>query len=393
MTLARAGPDVTRQSLGNEAGGPARVLWLAKGLGRGGTERLLAGALHHVDRDRFHVEVAYVLPWKDALVPEIEAADTEVHCLGRGSGRSPGWPNRLRRLIAAGNFDIVHTHMPYPAVAARLAVRGPRPVLVHTEHNLWSRYRWPTYWSNALTYHRNDAVLAVSQKVAESVTAPRWKLGRAMPPVEVLVHGIDPAAACRGQEARAKGRARLGIDLGSVVVGTVGNFTAKKDHLTLLRAVSLLVGAGSDLILVLVGSGPLEPDLRAAVHGLGLETRVRFAGSRDDVLEILPAFDVFALSSRHEGLPIALLEAMASGVPCVATRVGGIPEVLDDGIHGLLVAPADPSVLADALGILLADRGLRAEMGARAAERGSQFDLAPAISRLQDVYERVLVTR
>ena len=122
--------------------GPARVLWLAKGLGRGGAEQLLAGCARHVDRNRFDVEVAYVLPWKDALVPELRAVGIPVFCLNGGRPADPRWALRLRRLAHERGYDLVHTHMPVPAVAARILLGGDgvgRPRLVHTEHNLWHR--------------------------------------------------------------------------------------------------------------------------------------------------------------------------------------------------------------------------------------------------------------
>lgn len=368
---------------------PTRVLWLTKGLGRGGTERLLAGGLPHIDRSRFQVEVAYILPWKDALVGEIQAGKVVVHCLGRGRGLGLGWALRLRRLVRDGDFDVVHTHMPYPAVAARLVLRRPAPIIVHTEHNLWERYRWPTSWMNAVTYHRNRLVLAVSQGVADSIRPPRWPM-RPRPRIEVAVQGIDPASARIGPAARAEGRRRLGIDPDALVVGTVGNLSAKKDHKNLMNATVSVLETYPDLRVVLVGSGPLEEELRQHVDRLGLSTAVVFAGSRDDVADLLPAFDVFALSSRHEGLPIALLEAMASSLPCVATDVGGIPEALRNGVDGLLVPPGDPAALAAALIRVLSDRQGRKAMGASARERAGSFDLSPVVARLQDSYDQVL---
>lgn len=368
--------------------GPARVLWLAKGLGLGGTERLMAGSLRHLDASRFQVEVAYVLPWKDALVPAVEAEGVRVHCLGRGRYPVVTSIRRLRRLLRDGAFDIVHTHMPQPAVAARLLLGGHRrPALVHTEHNLWERYRWLTRQSNALTYGRNRAVIAVSEAVARSVT-PRWA---SMPrPVEVVLHGVDHTAFAGGAGARSPARARLGIDPDALVVGSVGNFTAKKDQKVLLSAIAHLVPSHPGLRLVLIGSGPLEKELRAHAHDLGVGAVVTFTGARQDVPEILPGFDVFALSSRHEGLPIALLEAMASGLPCVATRVGGTPEVVDDGVEGFLVEPGDAALLAGTLGKLLDDPVLRREMGERASRRSRQYGLERAVRRTQDIYDEVL---
>lgn len=378
------------------------MLILTKGLGRGGTERLVAGTVRHLDPERFTVEVAYLLPWKDGFVDEIEANGTPVHCLGAPRRRRSGplWAARLRRLVRAHDIDLVHTHMPLSAAVARLALPRRRPVLVHTEHNLWDRYRLPTRLANRLTYGRNAAAIAVSDTVAAQIRSRR--------PVEVITHGIDlvrrrpPVAQHLGQpgepgdmlpggaNARLEARRRLGIEPEVPVIGTVGNFTAKKDHAVLLAAAARLVGEHPDLRLVLVGSGPLEADLRARAQALGLGHVALFAGSRGDVYSVLPAFDLFTLSSRFEGLPIALLEAMASGICPVATRVGGIPEVIGDGTCGLLVPPGDAAALAQALGKLLADPERRQAFARQATIRAADFDLSHAVRRIEAIYDAAL---
>ena len=360
--------------------GPVGVLMLTKGLGRGGTERLLADTVRHVDRSRFRVEVAYLLPWKDALCDEIRAADVPVHCLDAPRPTSVAWLPRLRRIVRDHGIDVVHTHMPLPAAAARVALPGRRPVFVHTEHNMWDRYRRPTRWINRVTYRRNAAVIAVSDRVAGSI--------RSRVPVEVVVHGIDADRARHGSVARESARRALGLDAHQPVVGTVGNFTAKKDQVTLLRAAARLRQEVPDLRLVLIGSGPLEGELRSLADALGIAASTFFAGSRPDVGALLPAFDVFALSSRFEGLPIALLEAMASRLPCVATSVGGIPEVVTDGDDGMLVQPGDPDALATAIGKLLADDVLRSTVGDRALVRARDFRVDRAVRRIEAVYAR-----
>lgn len=354
-----------------------RVLWLAKGLGRGGAEQLLVNCARHADRSRFDLEVAYVLPHKDALVPALEAAGVPVHCLGPGAR----WPLRLRALLAERRYDVVHTHMPVPAVAARLLTAGRRaPRLVHTEHNLWERYRPATRWANALTYGRNAAVIAVSHAVAAGV-----RHRRAADRLTVVHHGPDLDGAPSGPAARRAARDELDLPHGAFVVGTVGNLTAKKDQATLLAAFALLRERHPQARLVLVGAGPLEAELRARA-GEG----VLFAGSRGDVPALLPGWDVFCLSSRQEGLPVALMEAMTTGLPAVVTRVGGMPEILDDGVEGRLVPPADPTALAAALHELATDEALRARMGAAALERAKSFDVAAAQQAIERVYAQVL---
>jgi glycosyltransferase involved in cell wall biosynthesis len=363
-------------------GEPVGVLMLTKGLGRGGTERLIAGTVRHLDPARFRAEVAYLLPWKDALVDEIRDDGVPVHCLEARHPTSVAWIGRLRRLVRTADIGIVHTHMPLPAVAARLALGGDGPAIVHTEHNVWGRYRPLTRWANRATFGRNRAVIAVSAGVAGSIRSPRH--------VDVVLHGVDATATRRDPGARRRGRESLGLADDDPVIGTVGNLTRKKDHETLLRAVALVAENVPEMRLVLVGSGPLDADVRRLVAALGLADAVVLTGSRDDVPELLPAFDVFALSSRFEGLPIALLEAMATGLACVATTVGGIPEVVTDGDDGVLVPPADPDRLAAALVALLRDPGRRAELGCRARARAEQFSIASAVRRIERVYDEAL---
>lgn len=369
---------------------PDRVLWLMKGLGLGGAERLLALMAPKLDPDRFEVEVAYLLPWKDAFVPDLERAGIRTTCLEARRTVDPGWVRRLRHLLTERRIDLVHTHSPVPAAAARLLVSDPVRVL-HTEHNVWDRYRWPTYAANAATYGRNDAVLAVSDGVAASVHRPRWLPKASYPPVETLLHGVDVDDARRGPDARRAARQQLDLPDDVPVIGNVANLTPKKDHASLLQAVVRLRAAHPDLVTVLIGTGPLEAELRQQVADLDLVDHVRFLGMRDDVLDLLPALDAFVLSSRYEGLPISMLEAMASEVACVLARVGGIPEAVEDGEEGLLLPARDPDALGRALGQVLTDADLRNRLGTNARERVRRdFSIDRAVRTLEERYDEVL---
>ncbi|WP_406280286.1 glycosyltransferase [Embleya sp. NBC_00896] len=362
-------------------GDRVRVLWLAKGLGRGGAEQLLVNCARHLDDERYEVEVAYVLPWKDALVPTLRALGIRVHCLG--GGRT--WPVRLRALLRGGDYGLIHTHMPIPAVAARILSRGVP--IVHTEHNMWPRYRRPTRIANAWTYRRNSGVIAVSTAVAGSID--RARLRRGVTPT-VIHHGPDLGDAFAGPGARERARHALDLDQEAFTVGSVANFTPKKDQLGLLAAHALLRARQPGAVLVLIGSGPLEATLRERARRPDLKGGVVFAGSRGDVPALLSAFDVFALSSRQEGLPVSLMEAMTVGLPSVVTAVGGMPEIVTDGIEGTVVPAGDPAAFAAALLDFATDPAQRRACGDAARKRSDEFDVAGAQRRIEDVYARVL---
>jgi glycosyltransferase involved in cell wall biosynthesis len=368
------------------AGSGPRILWLTKGLGRGGVEQLLLGMARHLTDEPFEIDVAYVLPHKRALVDDFAALGLRTISLGEGGHLR--WPMRLRRQMQERRYDVVHTHSPVPATAARV-VAPSGTAFLHTEHNVWPRLHRLTYWGNVLTHRRNTAVIAVSEAVAATVRPPRFLPWLLSCPVDVVLQGIDASQFRVTPERRAQSRRALGLG-DEPVLGTVGNLTAKKDHRTLLAAFAELRHGASSARLLVVGTGPLETDLRANADRLGLGDAVRFLGMRDDVPDVLAALDVFVLSSRHEGLPIALLEALAAGLPCVATTVGGIPEVVRDGHEGYLVPPADPSVMAAALAKILEDPRLRAAMSARAVETAARFDLVQAVQHTTELYRTMV---
>ena len=364
---------------------PIRVLWLAKGLGPGGMERLLATHARVGDRERFDYFAGYLVERPQSVIPALEALGVESIRLGDGRDVGPGWVRDLRDLVRVKAIDVVHSHSPFVAAMARPALRlmRRRPSLVYTEHNSWDCYSLPTRLANALTYPADDAQLAVSPAAARSAVGP---LGRR---VEVLLHGIDVEAVGARRAQRDTARADLGVDDDAVVVVTVANLRKEKAYDVLLAAAARASAARDDLVFVSVGQGRLMAEMAARRDELRLGDRFRFLGYRDDVPDLLAAADVVCFSSRHEGLPVALMEACAIGRPVVATRVGGLPDAVEDGGSGVLVNPEDPSALADALLALAADRPWREKMGARALELARRFDSRRAVRRIEAVYEEV----
>jgi glycosyltransferase involved in cell wall biosynthesis len=369
---------------------PIRVLWLTKGLGPGGAERLLVSFAALADRERFDLRAAYLLPWKSHLVEQLAGLDVPAICLRSGREVDIRWLHRLRELVRTARIDVVHAHSPMVAALARPALRtlprGDRPALIGTEHNVWSSHHRATRWANRLTLPLEAATVAVSDEVRNSMPA---RLARR---AEVVIHGVDVGAITGRRGEREAAREELGVPGDQLLVVTVANLRANKDYPTLLAAARQLTRGDEPVQFVSVGQGPLAEELGDQLDRLGLAGRFRFLGYREDPIRVLVAGDVFCLSSRFEGLPIAMLEAMASGLPVVATRVGGIPSVVTDGKEGRLVPPGDPTALASALAELR-DPRLRRRMATAAVERVHAFGMDRAVLRQQELYEWLAARR
>jgi glycosyltransferase involved in cell wall biosynthesis len=361
------------------------VLWVIKGLGPGGAEHLLVDAARNADRERFSYRACYLLPEKDHLVTALREEGVEVTCLGMSSAADARWIGRLRSLIASERPSVVHAHLPFAAIGARLAVRSlrRRPRMISTEHNTWDRYRVPTRWANAATIGMNDRTIAVSRAVAASMKAARAR------DIVVIPNGIDVERVRSRALSREDARRSLGLPLEAPIVGTVGGITAKKGHRVLVEAARRVVTRIPEATFAFVGL-PIDADgVRRAISDAELSERVLLCGYREDAARLMRAFDVVCLPSFHEGLPLSLLEALALGIPCVATAVGGVPEVLAEGA-GILVPRADPSSLATALLEVLERPERAAELSAAARATSERYDVRETVRRTESVYLETL---
>lgn len=360
---------------------PARVLVLIKGLGIGGAERLISEATPFWDRDRFDYSVAYLLPWKNQLVAPLVDAGIAVHQLGDGR-MGPATYRALRHHLDESGPDIVHAHLPSTGILARFLSRAP---VVYTEHNVVSSYRQPTRALNRATYRKNRRLIAVSDAVAESVA------GYPGPAPIVIPNGVS--VSVEPEEAMAA-RIELGIPDDAVLIAHVGNIRPHKGHSNLIRAVAGLKQRGDRFHVVSIGGEKYPGDLeriRGEAEAAGVSDVFHALGRREDALAFVGAADLMANPSDHEGLPLAILEAMSLGKPVVATAVGGVPSVIRDGENGLLVPPADADALAGGIASLISDEGLRARLGKQAAEdAAAKHGLGPMIKEVESVYMGVL---
>ena len=366
--------------------GRLRILYVVGNFVAGGAERHLLELWRRIDRARFEVEIA-CFKREGQFLADVEALGWPVHDLGLGrriydAGGMRGFA-RLVGIVRRFRPHVVHGYLFGPNLFAAMAGRLMGvPAVVVAKRNM-DAFEKPGQVALQRVAHRLAThVTAVSEAVADTVVA----LGVPRDRITVIPNGVD---ASRFEGATAD-RARLGVNGDRVVVGSVGCLAVRKDYGTLLDALAQIRAQGLDPWVVLVGDGPERGNLEARAHALGLSDRVRFLGERSDVDRLLPAFDVFVLSSREEGIPNALLEAMAAGRPSVATAVGGNREVLEDGHTGWIVPPQSPEALAGALADALR-RPDEARRRGEAARRSmlEHHSIEAMVRRHEDFYGRV----
>jgi glycosyltransferase involved in cell wall biosynthesis len=296
---------------------------------------------------------------------------------------------KLTELCEAGRYDVVHTHSAKAGALGRLAAhRAGVPLVVHTYHGFpFHEFQNPLRKAAYIAIERRlaritDAVLAIGSGVATEAL----RRGLATPSsLRTIAPVVEAITVPKTEESRSAARAALGLDDHVPVVGTVGRIDYQKAPEHLIAAIARL--RHLDATAVWIGSGPGLAEARELVRRKGLLDRFVFAGERSDVAALLPAFDVFAMASRYEGLPCAVVEAMRCGVPVVATAVNSVPDLVIPGESGVLVPPGRPELLAAAIDGVLDDP--------RTAERlvrqgrllaGATFDADRLAEVLDQVY-------
>jgi glycosyltransferase involved in cell wall biosynthesis len=339
-----------------------RVLFVVGNFVAGGAERHLLELWRRIDRSRFEVEIACFRN-EGQFAGEVAALGWPVRVLGVGrrvyDASGARGLLRLLHLVLSFRPDVIHGYLFGPNLFAVLAGRcaGVRVIAV-AKRNI-DAFETPRQARvQRFTHRLATHVTAVSEAVAETVVA----LGVPRERITVIPNGVDAARFA----AAAPDRSALGVNGSGAVIGSVGCLAPRKDYGTLLEALAALARRGIEPELALVGEGPERAALESRARALGLGSRVRFLGERGDVERLLPAMDVFVLSSREEGIPNALLEAMAASRPSIATAVGGTPEVMQDGVTGWLVPPGEPEALATAIESALRDPAEAARRGAAA---------------------------
>ena len=368
---------------------PTRVLYLSHAFAVGGAEEMVLNLVRHLPSS-YKPAVACIHE-AGPIGLEIERTGVPFKVLGLKPGLlRPFDVLRLQDFLHQCQPDIVHTFLLTGSLYGRFAAMMARvPVVIGTEVNVYQRKRPLHALAERWLMRGTDAVVASAESVREfyikQVDADPAK-------VEVIYNAVD-WSQLETTISREAMRMAMGVPVDAPLLGIIARLTEQKGHRVLLDALAQMPDL-SQAHLVIVGDGPLRDELQRQAAGLGLADRVRFLGARRDLGNILAAIDVFVMPSFWEGLPLAMVLAMGAGLPVVATRVAGIPEVIQDGVNGLLVTPGESGELGAALSRVVNDDTTRVLLGqaARAFVR-PRFGIDGYVNAITGVYHRLLAAK
>ncbi len=348
-----------------------RILEIVSSLSPAGAENVVSYLASGFDPSRFEAAVVSLYdPQPQGLEASLEKKGVQIWHLGKHGGFDPAMFFRLEQIVRRFRPHVIHSH----CYVLRYLLHISGPIMAHTVHNIASaEVNWFGRLIHRYMYRRGVLPIAVGRAVAKSFTG---MYGFA--PAATIANGIDTARFCR-PDARNAWRRANGFRDDEILIVSTGRLVPQKNPVGLARAVARIPNAQ----LLFAGEGDLRPLLEG-------RERVHLLGMRDDIPEILAAADVFALSSDWEGLPLAVIEAMAAGLPVVATDVGSVSEAVEHRRTGILVPPGDPVVLTEALSLLAGDPAMRREMGLAGRERAQLFGVRSMVTAYEELFSTLL---
>ncbi len=357
-----------------------RLLQIIPSLDIGGAQRFVVDLAKSINRDKFEVGVCLLGRRQGSfLEDELVRESIPLFFLNIKWAFHPSTIRRFSLLFTTFKPDILHTHLRairYVLIPARLYKKA---LHIHTIHSLAKQDTSFSYRGlNKIAFKYLGVIpVSVSRKVSHTVKE---------------LYGVESPTIYNGVPTSKYPGEREGSTFkGEIRILNVGKFKRAKNHLLLVEAFAKAWAEERRLRLMLAGDGSARKKVEARVKQLGLEDRVDFLGWRSDIPNLLSRCDIFVLSSEWEGFGIALVEAMAGGKPIVATRVGGVPEVVEDGETGFLVPPRDAEALAGAILKLARDENLRREMGEKGWKRAREkFDISLIAQQYERLYEERL---
>jgi len=385
----------SKQGPSAASGERRRVFFLVDSFEIGGTETQAIELALRLDPARYAVTLA-CLKMRGPLMAKLDGSTVSVIEWNAGGGvNSPRGIYqifRLSRFLRHAHFDIVHAHDLWSNLIAIPAARLARtPVIISSRRDLAHLAWYTPRRRKILRYLQSlsSAVLVNSGQIRDQLV---HEDGFRPELLRVVHNGIDVDHFRRLTPQR--GQLFPGLDNCTLIVSTGNMHTDVKGHPTLIEAARIICGKFPQVKFVLIGDGKKRAEFESKVSELGLQPNFLFLGSRQNVSEILACCDIAVLPSKAEGFSNALLEYMAAGLPTIATDVGGNPEVIENGVNGLLVKPGDPSALADAISSLLENPHLASQLGTAGRERVRRhFDFAQLTSNVDALYTELLEAR
>lgn len=370
---------------------PRRVMLVIGQLHLGGAERQLFELAVRLDRSRYLPEVVCLSQVSEPFGALLRQGGVPVETLGRSGHRDLGRALRLAGLIEKRAAHLVHSYLlaanAYTYVATRLS--GRRRPYIASSRTCIPPAGWWSMRVHARAFRSAKAVIANSRRVMEFT---RGLYGVDERRLHIIPNGVDLTDPRAGREgARAAARAALRLPDDAVVVGTIGRLSPEKNPRLFLEMAARVAAVTRGSLFIMVGDGKEMGELRGRAERLGLSDRLMLLGARQDVGSLLSGFDLFVSPSDTEGMPNAVMEAMAAGLPVVATRVGGTDEVVEEGSTGYLVERGDLAALTERTAQLVADPEARRLMGRRGRERVErEFSIQRMVTSTMALYDEVL---
>jgi glycosyltransferase involved in cell wall biosynthesis len=369
----------------------------------GGLEKVSLNFLTHVDREKYEIEpIMFLRPWETGnfFAEEIRRLKFNSFSIPVSNSvkgdllRVPRCLLKLKKIIETGQYDLIHTNGYLADLLGLPVARISGVPLLSTCHgfiqggiklSLYNRLDL-----KALRYF--DRVIAVSDSIRND-----WLTKNVRPERIKVIENSTSCPALRlnpGDDRpgiREHYRKAAGVSPGEIALGFTGRLSREKGVADLISAVKMLTESGLSIKLIVLGDGTQRVELEELAAVSGVMNKVYFAGFQTDIGNWLTAMDIFILPSHSEGTPMALLEAMASGMPCIATAVGGIPSVIDSGINGILVSPGKPEEIRDSVWILVSDRGKSSCLGQNAREKIEQkYNVQTWAKSIENEYMRTI---
>lgn len=370
-----------------------------------------SATVHNQANFEFHC--LYFYHQKNNLVDELKSAGIQVHFIRSGNLGLFLQVNRVRQFIVANGFDIIHAHLPWAGILARSVGKKLDISIVYTEHNTWERYNKLSYWGNRISFKQQDIAIAVSNEVAlsmrlNSIWDPYQRGGRMK--LKVIQNGVNtdvfqrlgPGSKIYGTDSSDAHqenslneaytvKKKLNLPDHAVVIGIVAVFRSQKRLWLWVKVALKILEDFPQTHFLLVGDGEWQPKIMNQINASGKSPNFHLVGTQKDVLPYLSVMDIYLSTSEFEGLPIAMLEAMSCKVPVVATRAGGIGELVQHGVQGYLSEVDAWEDLVAYCCKLLKDAELRQQMSVAARDRVKEnFSMNRMVQELEKVYREIV---